>query len=34
VLRFTQALLLASEAGSFITGSELVVDGGFDAMTI
>jgi NAD(P)-dependent dehydrogenase (short-subunit alcohol dehydrogenase family) len=28
------ALLLASEAGSFITGSELVVDGGFDAMTI
>src|SRR5580692_6130030 len=26
------ALLLASEAGSFITGSELVVDGGFDAM--
>jgi NAD(P)-dependent dehydrogenase (short-subunit alcohol dehydrogenase family) len=28
------ALLLASEAGSFITGTELVVDGGFDAMTI
>ena len=28
------ALLLASEAGSFITGSELVVDGGFDAMAI
>jgi NAD(P)-dependent dehydrogenase (short-subunit alcohol dehydrogenase family) len=28
------ALLLASEAGSFITGSELVVDGGFDAMSI
>jgi NAD(P)-dependent dehydrogenase (short-subunit alcohol dehydrogenase family) len=28
------ALLLASEAGSFITGEELVVDGGFDAMSI
>jgi NAD(P)-dependent dehydrogenase (short-subunit alcohol dehydrogenase family) len=28
------ALLLATEAGSFITGTELVVDGGFDAMTI
>jgi NAD(P)-dependent dehydrogenase (short-subunit alcohol dehydrogenase family) len=29
------ALLLASDAaGSFITGSELVVDGGFDSMTI
>ena len=28
------ALLLASDAGSFITGSELVVDGGFASMTI
>jgi NAD(P)-dependent dehydrogenase (short-subunit alcohol dehydrogenase family) len=28
------ALLLASEAGRFITGIELVVDGGFSAMTI
>jgi NAD(P)-dependent dehydrogenase (short-subunit alcohol dehydrogenase family) len=28
------ALLLASEAGSFITGAELLVDGGFDALTI
>lgn len=27
-------LLLASDAGSFITGSEIVVDGGFAAMTI
>ena len=27
-------LLLASDAGSFITGSELVVDGGFDSMSI
>lgn len=27
-------LLLASEAGSFITGSELIVDGGYSAMTI
>lgn len=27
-------LLLASEAGSFITGSEIVVDGGFAAMTL
>jgi NAD(P)-dependent dehydrogenase (short-subunit alcohol dehydrogenase family) len=27
-------LLLASDAGRFITGTELVVDGGFDAMTI
>jgi enoyl-[acyl-carrier-protein] reductase (NADH) len=28
------ALLLASDAGSFIIGTELVVDGGFNAMTI
>jgi NAD(P)-dependent dehydrogenase (short-subunit alcohol dehydrogenase family) len=28
------ALLLASDAGRFITGTELVVDGGFGAMTI
>jgi NAD(P)-dependent dehydrogenase (short-subunit alcohol dehydrogenase family) len=28
------ALLLASDAGRFITGSELVVDGGFHSMTI
>ncbi|HEU6447081.1 MAG TPA: SDR family oxidoreductase [Verrucomicrobiae bacterium] len=27
-------LLLASDAGSFITGTELIVDGGFDAMSI
>ncbi len=27
-------LLLASDAGSFITGTETVVDGGFDAMAI
>ena len=27
-------LLLASEAGSFITGSEIVVDGGFAAMAL
>ncbi len=27
-------LLLASEAGSFITGTEMVVDGGYAAMTI
>jgi NAD(P)-dependent dehydrogenase (short-subunit alcohol dehydrogenase family) len=28
------ALLLAADAGSFITGTEMVVDGGFDAMAI
>jgi NAD(P)-dependent dehydrogenase (short-subunit alcohol dehydrogenase family) len=28
------ALLLASDAGRFITGAEFVVDGGFSAMTI
>ena len=27
-------LLLASDAGSFITGSEIIVDGGYAAMTI
>ncbi len=27
-------LLLAGDAGSFITGAEIVVDGGYDAMTI
>ncbi len=27
-------LLLASDAGQFITGAELIVDGGFNAMTI
>lgn len=27
-------LLLASDAGSFITGTEMIVDGGFDAMAI
>jgi NAD(P)-dependent dehydrogenase (short-subunit alcohol dehydrogenase family) len=27
-------LLLAGGAGSFITGAELVVDGGYNAMTI
>ena len=28
------ALLLAADAGSFVTGTELVVDGGYDAMSI
>ena len=28
------SLLLASEAGSFITGTEIMVDGGYAAMTI
>jgi NAD(P)-dependent dehydrogenase (short-subunit alcohol dehydrogenase family) len=28
------ALLLASGAGSFITGTEIIVDGGYAAMTI
>jgi len=27
-------LLLASDAGSFITGAEIIVDGGFAAMSI
>jgi NAD(P)-dependent dehydrogenase (short-subunit alcohol dehydrogenase family) len=27
-------LLLASDAGSFITGAEIIVDGGYAAMTI
>ena len=27
-------LLLASEAGSFMTGTEIVVDGGYACMTI
>jgi NAD(P)-dependent dehydrogenase (short-subunit alcohol dehydrogenase family) len=27
-------LLLASDAGSFITGAEIIVDGGYDAMSI
>jgi len=35
--RLTQiwdALLLVSDAGSFITGEEIIVDGGYVAMTI
>jgi NAD(P)-dependent dehydrogenase (short-subunit alcohol dehydrogenase family) len=27
-------LLLASDAGSFVTGTEILVDGGYAAMTI
>jgi NAD(P)-dependent dehydrogenase (short-subunit alcohol dehydrogenase family) len=28
------ALLLAAEGGSFVTGHEMVVDGGYSSMTI